>query len=531
MSDFNLRQFKSSSQDYKIASLLLEGKSREEVIRYYFPFVGKQEPFVYRENIGGGRRRKPMEEQYRLFLYNVNRTMGKMRDQGWSDPEPYSERQKWSSKERHWVRFRRRFIQNLLDEGVSEEDRPGLRKQKPPVGFKDPIPAPGTVTPVDPQGNPLGSDGNRVDLSPAEYDELFNRLYNNESLDSIEFNDNGEAIKWHEFDEDNNLVAEWILDENNNHTRDPKLSVTDAQKILEEEERKRKKSSKAKSRAELIDEFYKRMMIMRDFVITRELGGEMIDFISTRAVKDGAKAIAYGIGIEEVLGAVSKTWSNDTKNELQRHERPWKMPDPFIDTSKYPVPIEGGHMYLGYMMTLASARIPIFCVGPAGCGKSFAARDLAYALELDYGEIPLTAGATPSWLTGAETISGYKSRPFVEIYENGGVFCFEEIDAADPNMLLLVNNAIANESFFNPVTGKEIEKHKNVVFCATANTWGVGANRQYTGRERLDAATLDRWRVGRIEFTYDQKVEESIIAGMKKLAHKLENPKPKKAKV
>ncbi len=158
-----------------------------------------------------------------------------------------------------------------------------------------------------------------------------------------------------------------------------------------------------------------------------------------------------------------KNWTTDWKPKLNTA----------IDVSRYENPLPGAHEFLGYVMVLAKARIPIFLVGPSGSGKSFLMRDLADALEVEYGELPLTAGASPSWLSGSETISGYKTRPFVEIYANGGVFNFEEIDAADPNMLLLVNNALANESFTNPVTGKEIPKHQNFIAGATANIVGI----------------------------------------------------------
>lgn len=243
------------------------------------------------------------------------------------------------------------------------------------------------------------------------------------------------------------------------------------------------------------------------------------------------KSIAFGIDPEAIMEAIVKTWPDDSKLELQRWNHMWQPKPPSIDISKYENPLPGSHSYLGYVITLAKARTPIYLVGPSGCGKSFMMRDLADALEMEYGELPLTAGATPSWLAGAETISGYKSRPFVDIYENGGVFCFEELDAADPNMLLLVNNALANEFFTNPVTGREIPKSDNFIPGATGNTWGLGANRQFTGRERLDAATLDRWRVGRVEVDYDEKVERMIVDYWKGEALVIREPKPVKKAV
>ena len=46
---------------------------------------------------------------------------------------------------------------------------------------------------------------------------------------------------------------------------------------------------------------------------------------------------------------------------------------------------------------------------------------------------------------------------------------------------------------------------------AAANTLGLGASEMYTGRERLDAATLDRFRAGVVKVDYSAKVEEALV--------------------
>jgi cobaltochelatase CobS len=56
-----------------------------------------------------------------------------------------------------------------------------------------------------------------------------------------------------------------------------------------------------------------------------------------------------------------------------------------------------------------------------------------------------------------------------------------------------------------------VDRSENFVPVSTANTFGLGANREYTARERLDAATIDRWRMGRIFIPLDNSVEESIL--------------------
>lgn len=474
MAEFSVSQIgKYGSRERQIATLLSEGKSREDAMRELAKFVGKKEQFTFYQNKTGRRGRpsswdsepKPILDQFQLFIWSFDKTIKDMVAQGWSNPESYSERKKWSSKERQWVLFRKRFARELINESFNDDN------------MDDPVKS------------------------------FFADISEDSEIDDYEDDYKAEPVPLpdNEFDERGNLIVEYEYDDDGKVVK-----VTHEPPEI--------------TRSDDIDFYYKIMMRARDFVITRELGGEFLDFVSTRAITDGAKAIAHGIRVDEVVAAVTKTWPDDSKAEFARHTHEWEQHDRSINTEYYQDSrvLPNSHSYLGYVIRLADARIPIFLVGPSGCGKSFLARDLAEALEMEYGELPLTAGATPSWLVGAETISGYKTRPFVEIYEKGGVFCFEEMDAADPNMLLLVNNALANEALTNPVTGKEIAKHSNFVAVATANTWGLGANRQYTGRERLDAATLDRWRVGRVEMDYDADVEDAIVEYWKAEANKIQ---------
>ena len=128
----------------------------------------------------------------------------------------------------------------------------------------------------------------------------------------------------------------------------------------------------------------------------------------------------------------------------------------------------------------------------------------------------MTPGATRGDLLGRYTAN--PSKPFVssafnDVYGGGGVFNFEEIDAADPSMLIVLNNALASDELFNSASGESVTKSSDFVAIATANTFGTGANREYSGRERLDSATIDRWRMGRIYVPIDENVEDKILNG------------------
>ena len=172
------------------------------------------------------------------------------------------------------------------------------------------------------------------------------------------------------------------------------------------------------------------------------------------------------------------------------------------------------------LIGLATLRQNILMVGPTGCGKTHIAKTLADELDLPFAGISCSAGMSESQLSGwllPRNRDEWKHRasPFVRCYEDGGVFLFDEIDAADENTLVFVNQALANDGFVIPQRDKGadyVKKHPDFVCIAAANTFGHGASVMYAGRNALDGATLDRFRTGVIDMDYSGRVEQKIIA-------------------
>jgi DNA polymerase III delta prime subunit len=164
--------------------------------------------------------------------------------------------------------------------------------------------------------------------------------------------------------------------------------------------------------------------------------------------------------------------------------------------------------YLDRLIINAKLGLNTLLVGPAGCGKTTAARQVADSLGLDFGSICLTAGASETWLFGRQTPSGFKEGAFSKLYREGGVFLADEMDAADANLMLSINTALANGVLFNPMNGESYERHEDFIFIGAANTFGKGGNHVYTGRSRLDGATLDRFVS--IEVDYDKEIEKEL---------------------
>jgi hypothetical protein len=272
----------------------------------------------------------------------------------------------------------------------------------------------------------------------------------------------------------------------------------------------------AKGKHRIADElayFLKRARECREFCRKRAEMSEPLDNISMRPAQAAAKLIPAGIPADALLSSMTIHWPKDARDDAGIGEYDFvKLSGQIMEERE--IEPDGKHELFGYVLTLAEERIPIWLCGPAGTGKSFIAQQIADYLEVSYGETPMTPGATRGDLLGRLTAS--PDRPFIlsrfaEIYSGGGVFNFEEIDASDPSMLIVLNNALAGSHLYNSANGEMYEKHGNFIPVSTANTWGLGANRDYTARERLDAATIDRWRMGRVFVGIDENVEREIL--------------------
>lgn len=183
------------------------------------------------------------------------------------------------------------------------------------------------------------------------------------------------------------------------------------------------------------------------------------------------------------------------------------------------VKLEGTvHPAFNRVLQLANARKNIFLPGPAGCGKSHLAGQVAEALGLAFGFISCSAGMSEASLLGRMVPQGasgsfeFVGTEFLRCYEEGGVFLFDEIDAADSNVLLVINAALANGHMSVPARAAKpvAKRHPDFICIAAANTFGRGADRLYAGRNQLDESTLDRFRIGTVPMDYDAELERQL---------------------
>jgi len=164
------------------------------------------------------------------------------------------------------------------------------------------------------------------------------------------------------------------------------------------------------------------------------------------------------------------------------------------------------HHRFPHLLAAVSARVNVMLVGPAGSGKTTAAKKAAEALGLPfYGT---GAIGTKFELSGFIDAQGrIISTDFRKAFTEGGVFLFDEMDGSLPAALLSFNSALANDWYDFP--GGVQQRHPDFRVIAGANTYGTGADRQYVGRNQLDAASLDRYAT--LNWDYDEALEASFV--------------------
>lgn len=227
-----------------------------------------------------------------------------------------------------------------------------------------------------------------------------------------------------------------------------------------------------------------------DFVNKKyETAGKKVANTSGKKISDSIKAEIAKKALEEV-----------------KEEKPWKNPG------------EVFHSKFEMIKTCVESKIPVYLAGPAGSGKNHTLEQVANVLGLEFY---FTNSVQQEYkLTGFIDAGGnFHETEFYKAFKNGGLFFLDEMDASIPEVLVLLNAAIANGYFEFP-NGK-ITAHEDFRVVAAGNTVGSGADEAYTGRMVLDQATLDRFAI--IEFGYDLGIEMSLAKGNTALVQFIED--------
>lgn len=196
------------------------------------------------------------------------------------------------------------------------------------------------------------------------------------------------------------------------------------------------------------------------------------------------------------------TTSTKIKNELEGKGIELPVIVPQVEAKSGEV----HHEKYDMIKTCLECGIPVYLAGPAGSGKNHTVEQIAK--ELGWNFYFSNSVQQEYKLTGFIDAGGcFHDTEFYKACtdEKECIFFLDEMDASIPEVLVLLNAAIANGYFEFP-NGRVDFDH--VHFVAAGNTVGSGADDMYTGRMVLDQATLDRFAI--IEFDYSLNIEMAI---------------------
>lgn len=155
--------------------------------------------------------------------------------------------------------------------------------------------------------------------------------------------------------------------------------------------------------------------------------------------------------------------------------------------------------------TLVHHNIALLLSGEKGSGKTTLAKQVADDTERPFYSISMTRQTTLGHLLGFISVNGkYIPSLLRKAFEEGGMMLIDEIDAGDPNVLLSLNTI---ENGYISFPDGLVDVHPEFRLVATANPKNEHA--AYTGRAKLDAATLDRF--DKINVSRDENLEKSLV--------------------
>ncbi len=208
---------------------------------------------------------------------------------------------------------------------------------------------------------------------------------------------------------------------------------------------------------------------------------------------------------KDIKGECTKLLQDFIKNEYGTIERKVIT---IIDGEKKELP-KGTFLHEKFdtVLKFVSNDEPVFLTGPAGSGKNHLCKQVADSLGLKFY---FTNAVTQEYkLTGFTDANGkYQPTQFYQAFKNGGLFMLDEMDASIPEVLVILNAAIANRYFDFPAPIGYVEAHKDFRIIAAGNTTGHGADYEYVGRNQLDAASLDRFAV--VPIDYSKEIEDGM---------------------
>lgn len=174
------------------------------------------------------------------------------------------------------------------------------------------------------------------------------------------------------------------------------------------------------------------------------------------------------------------------------------------------------HKEFGTLLQLVQIGMHTYLPGSPGTGKSHAASQVAKTLGYEFGGISFGPQTAESRLVGGMTANGEFFEPMMlklirhamDNPDSGSVMCLDEMDNGHGGVQATLNSLLANGWMTAP-NGDHLVVGPNMVFVACANTYGTGPTAEFSGRNKLDAATLDRFKY--LPWEIDLGMESALV--------------------
>lgn len=182
------------------------------------------------------------------------------------------------------------------------------------------------------------------------------------------------------------------------------------------------------------------------------------------------------------------------------------------------------HTYFEAIRRCVAARLTVWLVGPAGSGKTTMAAALAESLNLKHYAMSVCQTTSKADLMGFKNAGTgeYVGTDLRTAYEHGGIFLLDEVDAGNPNVMVVANGLLANDKI--GFADGMVSRHPDFIAITGANTIGMGADKQFVGRNKLDEATRDRFIV--FNLPYDPVITAAMCGVCPTAFSEAERPKP-----
>jgi len=201
------------------------------------------------------------------------------------------------------------------------------------------------------------------------------------------------------------------------------------------------------------------------------------------------------------------------REKLERLE----IPSIIVKRPDFPdIKIHNVHRQFKQALTLLQAGENLYIHGAPGGHKTTVGPQLAEALGVRFDGCSLSEQSPEYLVKGySSPIDGkYYGSTFVDFYENGGLFQWSELDAANDNFRVSLNTALDN-GFLSTDKGM-VKRHKDFYLIGDGNTCGRGAHPAFPSRTAFDAAFGRRFFF--LEWSYDWQLAKHITVGLNKQA-------------